>query len=104
MRRFNGSAWAVVGASMPGSVLMPQSITTEKLVVSGFGIALNADPNTEDITAWLGNGAAKVADTSSPNGTSAIQCSDNGALVASRKFPVDATKNYKAKAWVKQQS
>lgn len=80
------------------------AITTEKLLVTGLGIALNPDPNTQDISAWTGTGLSSVTDTTSPSGSTALECIGLAAAVLSKKFPIDPTKNYKARFWTKQQS
>ena len=80
------------------------AITAEKLLVTGLGIAINPDPNTQDLSAWTGTGLSIVADPSSPSGGSALECAGLGAAVLSKKFPVDSTKNYRASLWTKQQS
>lgn len=80
------------------------AVTTEKLLVTGLGMALNPDPNTQDITAWTGTGLSIIADATSPSGGSALECVGFGATVLSQKFPIDPTKNYKARLWTKQQS
>lgn len=80
------------------------AITTEKLLVTGLGIALNPDPNTQDISAWTGTGLSIVTDTTSPSGSTALECTGLAATVLSKKFPIDPTKNYKARFWTKQQS
>lgn len=104
MRRYDGTGWVAVASSMPGSVLMNGSIVTEKLLVTGLGIALNPDPNTQDISAWTGTGLSIVTDTTSPSGSTALECTGLAATVLSKKFPIDPTKNYKARLWTKQQS
>lgn len=104
MRRYDGTNWVPVGASVPGSVLMPESITTEKLVVAPQGIAINPDPNTQDITAWTGGGASIVTDNSAPNGSSALQCTGQGTAVLSKKFPINSSSAYRVRCWAKQQS
>jgi hypothetical protein len=104
MRRYDGTGWVAVASSMPGSVLMNGSIVTEKLLVTGLGIALNPDPNTQDISAWTGTGLSIVTDTTSPSGSTALECTGLAATVLSKKFPIDPTKNYKARLWTKRQS
>lgn len=104
MRRYDGTGWVAVASSMPGSVLMNGSIVTEKLLVTGLGIALNPDPNTQDISAWTGTGLSIVTDTTSPSGSTALECTGLAATVLSKKFPIDPTKNYKARFWTKRQS
>ena len=104
MRRYSGSAWVVVGQSIPGSVLMKQSVTTEQLLVTGLGIALNSDPNTVDLSAWSGSGISVVADTTAPNGTSALRCTATGVTVLSKQFPISEAENYRVQTWAKQES
>lgn len=104
MRRFSGTDWVVMEASLPGSLLMNGTIVTEKLLVTGLGIALNPDPNTLDITAWEGTGLSIVSDATSPSGAKALECASLSTTALSKKFPIDPTKNYKARLWTKQQS
>lgn len=104
MRRYDGTNWVTVGSSMPGSVMMNGSITTEKLLVTGLGIALNSDPNTQDVTAWSGSGISVISDTTAPNGSSALQCVGQGTAVLSRRFPLDSTQSYRVRTWAKQVS
>lgn len=104
MRRYDGTNWVTVGSSMPGSVMMNGSITTEKLLVTGLGIALNSDPNTQDVTAWSGSGISVISDTTAPNGSSALQCVGQGTAVLSRRFPLDNTQSYRVRTWAKQAS
>lgn len=104
IRRYNGTTWEPVPSSMPGSVLMKQSIATEHLLVTGMGIALNSDPNTVDISAWTGAGISIVQDTTAPNGASALRCAGLGTTVLSRRFAIDPTSNYRVRTWVKQES
>lgn len=104
MRRYDGTNWVTVGSSMPGSIMMNGSITTEKLLVTGLGIALNSDPNTQDVTAWSGSGISVISDTTAPNGSSALQCVGQGTAVLSRSFPLDSTQSYRVRTWAKQAS
>lgn len=104
MRRYDGANWIPVGSSMPGSIMMNGSITTEKLLVTGLGIALNSDPNTQDVTAWSGSGISVISDTTAPNGSSALQCVGQGTAVLSRRFPLDNTQSYRVRTWAKQAS
>jgi hypothetical protein len=60
------------------SLLAADSVTTANLVVSGNGAALNADPNCNDITAFISSAAAivvNVADNAPGQvGDTALQC------------------------------
>lgn len=104
MRRYNGSAWVAVAQSLPGSVIMPGTITTEKLLVTGLGIALNSDPNTQDVTAWVGQGLTIASDSSAPTGGTVLTLSSQASPALSKRFPIDPSKNYRARTWAKQPS
>lgn len=104
MRRYTGAAWVAVDASTPGTTILPGTVTVEKLLVAGSGIALNADPNTVDATGWDGSSFSVVSDTSAPNGTSALRCTGQGATVLSKKFAIDPSKAYRVRTWAKQES
>lgn len=104
MRRYSGSAWVAVDASTPGTTILPGTVTVEKLLVAGSGIALNADPNTVDATGWDGSGFTIVSDTGAPNGTSALRCAGLGTAVLSKKFAIDPSKAYRARTWAKQEA
>lgn len=80
------------------------AVTTGKLVVTGQGKALNADPTMTDITAWnilTGNGSV-YAPGSSPVGTNVMSLTGTGAGVhmTSNTFPVQSGKTYKVSVWV----
>lgn len=80
------------------------AITTEKLLVTSLGLAINSDPSTQDISAWIGSGISIVADSTSPIGGTVLACTATAATVLSKPFDIDATKNYRLSIWIKQQS
>lgn len=101
MREYTSTGWKQVVSRIPGSAIMAQSITTEQLLVTGMGSALNADPNTVDISAWEGTGISIVADPSAPNGLSALRVTAEQSIVLSRAFPINASQDYRIRTWVR---
>lgn len=104
IRRYSGSVWVLEAPAFPGKNILKGSVATEQLLVTGMAEALNADPNTVDITAWVGNGITVVADTTAPNGATALRCAGQGTTVLSRKFAVNASDNYRVQTWAKAES
>lgn len=104
IRRFSGSVWVLEAPAFPGKNILKGSVATEQLLVTGMAEALNADPNTVDITAWSGNGLSIVADVTAPNGATALRCTGIGTTVLSNRFPVNASDNYQVKTWAKAES
>lgn len=104
MREYTSTGWKVVVSRIPGSAIMVQSITTEQLLVTGMGASVSPDPNTQDITAWFGDGISLVNDPSAPNGTTAIRVTAEQSVVLSRPFPIDRSLNYRIRAWVRGQA
>lgn len=76
-------------------------ITTNKLLVTGQGAALNDDPYTLDITAWSGGYLA--SDSTCPCGTSVIE-SVGYTWLYSRRVPLDPARNYQYRFWIKNQA
>lgn len=104
IRRYSGSVWVLEAPAFPGKNILKGSVATEQLLVTGMAESLNADPNTVDITAWVGNGITVVADTTAPNGATALRCAGQGTTVLSRKFAVNASDNYRVQTWAKADS
>lgn len=104
IRRYSGSVWVLEAPAFPGKNILKGSVATEQLLVTGMAESLNADPNTVDITAWVGNGITVVADTTAPNGATALRCAGHSTTVLSRKFAVNASDNYRVQTWAKADS
>lgn len=104
IRRFSGSVWVLEAPAFPGRNILKGSVATEQLLVTGMAEALNSDPNTVDITAWSGNGLSIVADTTAPNGATALRCTGQGTTLLSRRFAVNDQDNYQVKTWAKAES
>lgn len=104
IRRFSGSVWVLEAPAFPGRNILKGSVATEQLLVTGMAEALNADPNTVDVSAWSGSGISIVADATAPNGATALRCAGQGTTVLSRRFPVNASDNYQVKTWAKAES
>jgi hypothetical protein len=94
------TAGQIAAGAIGADQIAANAITTGKLLITGTGSALNADPNTRDITAWTGGGLTIVADTTSPSGTTVLRCATN-TTVLSLPVPIDALKNYQVRIWTK---
>jgi predicted phage tail protein len=80
-----------------------KSITTNKLLVTGSGAALNPDPMGQDIAAWP-NGSQLTGITDGPAGNTAIV---NPAGIAvevknAELIPIEPNKPYRLDMWAKQ--
>lgn len=87
------NAELIVDGAISAAKISAGAITTDKLLVTGQGTAINPDPNTTDISAWDGIGISIVADTASPTG-SALAITSQGATTYTKRFALDASKNY----------
>ena len=96
----SGSTVNMQNVVITGSLITQGSVTTDKLLVTGRGAALNDDPYTSDLTAWSFSGASLVTDTSCPVGTSVIQTSSN-TWGASRRMALDPNRNYQYRFWIR---
>lgn len=80
------------------------AITTGKLLVTGVGAALNADPNTQDVSTWTGGSIGVVVDTASPTGM-ALEITSTGAnTFEAARVPIDENRNYLVKIHARQVS
>jgi hypothetical protein len=94
----------IVTGTVTGDKIAANSITTNKLLVTGYGNVLNADPNTQDLTAWSGTGLSLVEDEDSPvGGATVLNAAGNApTILNSRLIPIDPNKNYNYSLWIKQ--
>ena len=119
---WNGSIWSLVTQIVDGNLLVngtvttgaiaigavgpnqvsPSAISTDKLLITGAGSAINNDPYTTDITAWNGSGISIVTDSTAPFGKNVLRCVDSGAAVLSGTFKISTLKNYRIKFWIRQ--
>lgn len=76
------------------SQLAAGAITTDKLLVTGRGAALNDDPNCTDHGAWGLTGGNIVSVVGAPVGNSAIEIAGSYSFY-SRPFAIDPTKKFK---------
>ena len=83
------------------------AITTDKLLVTGRGKALNDDPFFTDPAAWsqsAGTGTyAIVTETSSPSGVKVLRAT-GGVQFRARLFPATAGTRYKLSCWARKTS
>ena len=80
------------------------AITAAKLLVTGQGDALNADPNTQDAGAWAGGTFSVLTDSSAPTGR-ALEITSTGVTTGeSSQYPIDPTRNYQLRITARQVS
>ena len=84
------------------------AITTGKLLVTGQGKAINADPGFIDSSAWAKTGGAGtfslVTDSTSPFGSKVARCSADVQFSSTGTFPIEAGKQYKVTTWARRTS
>jgi hypothetical protein len=98
------TAAQIAAGAISASEIAAGAITTEKLLVTGRGMALNADPNTQDVTAWIGTGLSIIADATSPVGATVLRCATAGMTFVSERVPLDASRNYEYRIWTRQET
>jgi predicted phage tail protein len=102
LRRASGGELIVDGAVVAQKIAA-NAVTTNKLLVTGRGPAINSDPNTQDISAWIGTGISIATDTTSPVGTTVLRCTAYDTIL-SQRAQIDPVKNYQFRIWARQQS
>ncbi len=95
-----GSITATSG-SFSGALVVDGSLTTTKLVVSGLGAAINADPNVQDQAAWSAGTVTTVTDGKVGNRTLRGPTSSSASPIAVARNPVDAAKTYRVHFWAR---
>ena len=101
---WDGTTLKVPAATITGTLTAGQiaagAITTDKLLVTSKGNALNDDPGIQDISAWelIGTGTTRLSGTTAPGaaGTNYFSNSTGGsnAAVFSRQIQIDPGKTY----------
>jgi len=94
------TAGQIAAGAISAEKIAAGAISTDKLLVTGQGPAINPDPNTVDISAWEGGNFSIVDDAESPTGK-ALSVISSGATTYSKRFALDATKNYNIRTTVK---
>lgn len=101
------NAELIVDGAISAAKIAAGAITTDKLLVTGRGKALNDDPTFQDASAWtLGGGAgsyALVTESTSPVGTKVLRAT-NDVQFRARSFPITAGTRYKVTMWAQQTS
>lgn len=95
----------IADAAVGMNQIANNSVSVGKLLVTGLGNVLNADPGCVDASAWTLNQVTVAANSSSPFGGSTLKCEHGTAAVAyalSRPVPIDEAKNYLARIWAQQ--
>lgn len=117
-RIWRGTGTAFEWAAVPGSYTLlarhedtsgnlstgVASVTGTALAVAGTGAALNADPNTQDSSAWTGGALTVLADATAPTGR-ALEITSTGATTAeASRYEIDPARNYQLRIHARQVS
>lgn len=95
----------IVDGAITANKIAANTITTDKLLITGQGDSLNSDPNTQDITAWQGSGASIYTDPTSPSGSNkSLRITTNSGFFSNKVIPIDKNKNYQLRMWGIQES
>ncbi len=101
------NAEMIVDGSISAAKISAGAITTDKLLVTGRGKALNDDPTFQDAAAWSQGGGsgsfALVTEPTSPVGTKVLRAT-NEVQFRARSFPITAGTRYKVTMWAQQTS
>ncbi len=88
------SADLIVDGTISAAKISAGAITTDKLLVTGRGNAINADPNTQDAGAWSGGTFSVLTDSAAPTGR-ALQITSTGATTfEASRVPLEESRNY----------
>jgi hypothetical protein len=98
------TAGQIAAGAISAAQIAAGAITTDKLLVTGRGNALNDDPNTQDVSAWTGAGLSIITDSTSPAGNTVLRCASLGATVLSRRIALDPTRNHQLRIWTRQET
>jgi hypothetical protein len=100
----------ITAGAITAGKIASKAISTDSLIVTGAGAALNADPACEDLNSWQNfgfNAPAQSTTTEPPVGTTALINTSNGtnehrSRVATKEYiPIDSTKNYRLEIWAR---
>ncbi len=107
------TAGQIAAGAIGAGQIAAGAISTDKLLVTGQGAALNDDPYCQDLTAWAdgpggpllsANGNASiVSDSTCPAGGKSMRLT-TPFNVASKRIPIDPNRNYQFRIWTKQES
>lgn len=98
-------AGKIAAGAVGATEIAAGAITTNKLLVTGKGMALNDDPGTSDISAWTVSGTASVVTlTDGVAGNAAIRLSGANPQVASRPFQATAGRQYRVICYARKTS
>lgn len=101
------TAGQIAAGAISATQIAAGAITTDKLLVTGRGQAINVDPLLQDSTAWGtadGPGVIAFATVSdAPVGTTVIRSASSVAAYAKdlKYYPIDTTKSYRVRFWVR---
>lgn len=98
------TAGQIAAGAIGAAQIAAGAIRTDRLLVTGQGAALNADPNTQDVSAWAGGTLSVVTDTAAPTGR-ALEITSVGATTAeAAMYALDASRNYQLRIHARQVS
>lgn len=100
------TAGQIAAGAIGTTQLAAGAVTTGKLLVTGRGAALNADPTFQDQSAWAlfeGSFPTLVTDSDGPGGPYAYRFTNLGAI-RSLPIPVVADKQYRVSAYIRRLS
>lgn len=103
------TAGQIAAGAIGASQIAAGAITTDKLLVTGGGAALNDDPGFSDASAWgLYSGVLPVFGTVTDGVVGSRVARSSGAgvqawinVAGSRRIPVDPNKAYRLRAWAR---
>lgn len=98
------TAGTIAAAAVSAAQIAAGAITTDKLLVTGRGAALNDDPSTSDASAWIGvNAGFQIATINDGVAGTTSMRSPSGQYggAVSRHFALDPTKAYRVRAQVR---
>lgn len=98
------TAGQVAAGAIGAAQIAAGAIRTDKLLVTGQGAALNADPNTQDVSAWAGGTFSVLVDSAAPTGR-ALEITSTGATTAEvAMYALDSSRNYQFRIHARQVS
>lgn len=103
------TASQIAAGAIGATEIAAGAITTDKLLVTGRGAALNDDPACQDVSAWQngshGTTALQVTLGDGVAGPYAFRSQlGDGSSIESRLVPVSNAKRYRVSAWIRRSS
>lgn len=104
------TAGNIAAGAISTSELAADAVTASKLAIVSTSGALNTDPYTSDVTAWVNTAGSNweiASVTDGKVGTTVIRSNGstgNAGFVDKNRIPIDPTKTYRLHAWVRRVS